>query len=424
MAASPDSMTHQTISKQTHRRFILGRQGLWPGRRWDGKAGLTEAMRSIEAVQVDPVSVIAQSHDLVLWGRVSGYQPELLREVAYTDRKFFDYGGWLVIYPMEELPFWRVPMERCKSAKRWLEFKKSHPSLPDEVKQELRDRGPLRNREFQGKQVEHYRAGKDTGVALYYLWLTGELMTYARHGKERVYDFLENVAPAHLQHTAPVQEAEDFLARKVIALDGLINARTFRNSWKGFIQREVTVQEAQTKLAEMQEAEQIVEVRLTGDKVPYFVLAEQLPTIATLQDGLIPTAWQPLATSTEDEVTFLSPLEYCSARGRAGKLFDFDYIWEIYKPDAKRVYGPYTLPVLYGDRLVARMDAKLDRQSQTLLINGLWLEDWFEPDTNFALAFARGVGSLASFLEAETIDATVLHPSFLRELVEQCLAAS
>jgi uncharacterized protein YcaQ len=319
---------------------------------------------------------------------------------------------------MEELPYWRVAMERRKSEQRWLDFQEAHPTLPDEVKQELRDRGPLRNRDFQGKQVTHYRAGKDTGVALYYLWLTGELMTHARHGKERVYDFLENVAPAHLQHSAPVQEAEDFLALKVISLAGLIDVRTFRNSWRGFIQRQVTPAEAQAKLAEMQESGQIADVRLDGNKEPCYFLTEHLPIIAALQDGTIPPAWQPLATTTEQEVTFLSPLEYASARGRAGKLFDFDYIWEIYKPASKRVYGPYTLPVLYGDRLVARMDAKLDRQSHTLLINGFWLEDWFDPDVTFAQAFAGGIGNLAAFLEAETVDTTVLHPTFLREKVD------
>jgi len=412
-------MIQYPISRETHRRFILGLQGLWPGRRWAGKEGVAEAIRAIEAVQVDPVSVISQSHDLVLWGRVSDYQPEFLREVAYSERQFFDYGGWLVIYPMEELPYWRLAMERRKAEKRWLDFQQAHPTIPDEVKQELRDRGPLRNREFQGKQVTHYRAGKDTGVALYYLWLTGELMTFARHGKERVYDFLENVAPAHLQYTAPVPEAEDFLALKAISLAGLIDARTFRNSWRGFIQREVTLQEAQTKLGEMQEAGQIADLRLEGSKAPHYLLAGHLPNLATLQDGELPPAWQPLTTTTEQEVTFLSPLEYSSARGRAGKLFGFEYIWEIYKPATKRVYGPYTLPVLYGDRLVARMDARLDRQSHTLLINGFWMEDWFEPDPTFALAFGRGVANLAAFLEAAVVDTRVLHPTFLREQVDQ-----
>ena len=98
---------------------------------------------------------------------------------------------------------------------------------------------------------------------------------------------------------------------------------------------------------------------------------------------------------------FLSSLEYVSARGRAAKLFDFDYIWEIYKPAAKRKYGPYTMPILYGDRLVGRMDAKLDREAQVLLINGIWLEAWFDNDKKFAQALENGLARFASFLGAD-----------------------
>ena len=89
----------------------------------------------------------------------------------------------------------------------------------------------------------------------------------------------------------------------------------------------------------------------------------------------MPAAWAPLETTTEEEATFLSPLDPVSARGRAKPLFGFDYIWEVYKPVEKRSFGYYTMPILWGDRLVGRFDPKLDRTTGTLVINGLWLED-------------------------------------------------
>jgi uncharacterized protein YcaQ len=115
-------------------------------------------------------------------------------------------------------------------------------------------------------------------------------------------------------------------------------------------------------------------VSLAGQKEPLYYLATDQPVLAELAADGIPPAWQPLDASTADEVTFLSPLEYVSARGRAVKLFDYEYIWEIYKPAHKRQYSPYTMPILYKDRLVARMDAKVDRATQTLIVNGFWLE--------------------------------------------------
>ncbi len=208
------------ISATVRRRFILGKQGLWPGRRWSGKQGVAEAICAIEAVQVDPVSVVAPSHDLVLWGRVDGYQAQFLDSLLYKERQFFDYGGGLFIYPIDELPYWRTVMERCKAETRWADFAQANQVLLGMVRQRIRAEGPLRKRDFEGNSINSYRASKDTGLALYYLWLTGELMTHSRQGKERMYDFLENIAPAHLQRTAPREQAAQFFIQKAISLQG------------------------------------------------------------------------------------------------------------------------------------------------------------------------------------------------------------
>ncbi len=142
-----------TISKTTARRFVLGRQGLWPGRRWAGQEGTAEALRTIEEVQMDPLQVVARSHDLVLWSRVSGYQPAYLHHLLYHARHLFDYGSCLCIYPMTELPFWRLPMRCREQDGRWADFAATHRTLLDDVRTQLRLRGPPGNRDF-------YRAGR------------------------------------------------------------------------------------------------------------------------------------------------------------------------------------------------------------------------------------------------------------------------
>jgi uncharacterized protein len=404
----------EPISTTVRRRYILGKQGLWPGRRWAGKQGTADALREQEAVQIDPVSIIAQSHDIVLWGRVHEYRPEYLDSLLYVERKFFDYGGGLMIYPIEELPYWRVMMQRRMSEKRLADFARANPELLDEVRRAIRARGPLRNRDIEGKPVTHYRASKDTGVALYYLWLTGELMTYGRRGKERIYDFLENVAPANWRWSAAEDEAIQFFTRKAISHLGFVRQADFRNILSGLLERPVDAREVKSKLAGLLEDGQLGTVSLQGSREPLYFLASDTPLLETLCAGQIPRDWAPIASTTAGEITFLSPLERVSARGRAGDLFDFDYIWEIYKPAAKRKYGPYTLPVLYGDRLVARMDAKLDRASQTLLVNGFWLEDWFEADLDFAAAFAASLLNFARFLGVRRLDTAALNPALLR----------
>ena len=100
-------------------------------------------------------------------------------------------------------------------------------------------------------------------------------------------------------------------------------------------------------------------------------------------------------------------------------LFDFDYVWEVYKPEHQRKFGYYTLPVLWGDRLVARFDSKLDRATNTFVILGFWLEDEaLASDEAFAEALARGFARFVTFLGASALDATAMREPLLRRQVK------
>jgi uncharacterized protein YcaQ len=399
-------MTDLSISRTTARRFLLGRQGLWPGRRWQGLAGTTQALRATEAVQIDPLIVIARNHDLTLHSRVIDYQPEQLDRLLYTERLFFDYGGTIFIYPIDELPYWRVAMQRKGREPRWAKFAEQRSDLINEVKTELRRRGPLGNRDFEGRAYgDNYRSGKDSGIAMYYLWLTGELMTHHRRNFDRVHDFRRNIVLDGLNRKATVTQAENFFARKALAFMGVSRARTFTNSLAGFIERRVSLEEGQRRLNKMRDHGEVVALQVEGWSEPLYALAEDAPVLTTLEAGDVPAEWRPLATTTEEEAVFLAPLDIVSARGRAKVWFDFDYVWEVYKPAAQRRWGYYTLPILYGDRLVARFDPKLDRTTNTLVINGLWLESpALAEDESFVMALTRGLQRFKRFLNAEAID--------------------
>lgn len=132
------------VSPQARPRFVLGSQGLWPGRRFPGgPAGIREAIRQAGLIQVDPLNVVARSHDLALHARVVDYRPEDLDRLMYVDRQAFDYGGTVYVLPMEELPYWRVPMARRRNDARWAAFAQQQGDLLTAVRRELRRRGPL-----------------------------------------------------------------------------------------------------------------------------------------------------------------------------------------------------------------------------------------------------------------------------------------
>jgi hypothetical protein len=159
----------------------------------------------------------------------------------------------------------------------------------------------------------------------------------------------------------------------------------------------------------------IIEVQVEGWKAAHYALGSDAKALRDISAGRVPRAWAPLEAATTEEAVFLAPLDPVCARGRAKVLFGFDYVWEVYKPERQRKYGYYTLPVLWGDRLVARFDSKLDRTTGTFVILGLWLEDKaLGKDEAFAEALARGFARLVTFLGAGKMDAKAIREPLLR----------
>ena len=409
------------ITNQTARRFVLGKQGLWPGRRWKGKKGTAQAIRTCEAVQLDPLNIFARSQDIVLHSRVLEYKPDYLYQVAYQDREFFDYGGWLAMYPMSNLQYYRVHMEQRKHHKRIENFVLSNPELFEQVRAELRSRGPLGNRNFKGNAVSgNYRGRKDTALALYDMWLCGELMIHHREGFERVYDFRENIAPREYDHVADEKAAEDFFLRQNISFSGLFRANVLKPALQYDMQHNYSRAEVSQLIAACLESGKLKQVKIESGRDTYLVLSEDVPALESLEEGKVPKGWKPKETTTLEEVTFLSPLDIVSARGRAKKLFDFAYVWEVYVPAPKRRWGYYVLPILYGDELVARLDPKLDRTIMTLEIKGFWLEDDAPiKEADFANALAKGLIRFAKFLGAKKVDVSVIKPTELRKHIKR-----
>jgi uncharacterized protein YcaQ len=407
-----------TISIETARRVLLGKQGLWPGRRWRGIKGTEQAMRAMEYLQLDPLQVVSRSQDIALYGRVLEYTPGMWERVAYQQRKFFDWGGWLAARSMDELPHWRVVMRREReNDARVRRMARDHADAIVEMRAIVRERGTVSNRDFDmaaRTRTQSYRGHKDSALALYYLWRTGEVMTHHRENFERVYALTEAVAPARLIRESDDAEADRFLIKKEISFSGLSRLnRTFESFSRG-----MPFGNARQIREAMLADGDIIEVQVEGWKDVYCALGSDAKVLRDVNAGRVPKAWTPLETTTTEEAVFLAPLDQVSARGRAKALFGFDYVWEVYKPEHQRKFGHYALPVLWADRLVARFDSKLDRKSNTFIVLGLWLEDnVLGKDEAFAEALARGFARLVRFLGAGGMDAKAIREPLLRRRV-------
>jgi uncharacterized protein YcaQ len=417
-----------TIDLHIARRFILGKQGLWPGRRWRDLQGTDQAMRAMEYLQLDPLQIVARSQDIALYSRVLDYTPGLWEDLAYRQRKFFDWGGWLAVRPMDELPHWRAVMRRERDGgpdidTRIHKMGHEHAAAVAEMRAILQERGAVSNRDFQmaaRTRTQSYRGRKDSSLALYFLWRTGEVMTHHREGFERVYALTETVAPAHLIRESGEVETDRFLIKKEVGFSGLARLNRTSDAW----QRGVPFSKARQILETLLADGDLIEVQVEGWKPVHYALASDRQALDDLTAGRVPTVWTPLETTTAEEAVFLAPLDNVSARGRAKVLFGFDYVWEVYKPEGLRKFGYYTLPVLLGDRLVARFDSKLDRATNTFVILGFWLEDEaLGKDEAFAQALAAGFARFVAFLGAGQIDAQAIRePLLSRRVTAQTLS--
>jgi uncharacterized protein YcaQ len=306
-------------------------------------------------------------------------------------------------------------------------FVPEHQVVLDQVRAELRERGPLGNRNFNGKRLERqsYRGRKESSVALFDMWLSGELMIHHREGFERVYDFRENIAPKEYDYVAKETEAEEFFFRKNISFMGLYREPMLKSALGYDVRRDYSRAEIAQLIETCIEAGKVQRVQIEGARDVYLVLGEDVPLLNSLEKGKTPRGWKPKDTTTLEEVTFLAPLDIVSARGRAKKLFDFDYTWEVYVPAHKRRWGYYVLPILYGDELVARLDPKLDRTTMTLEIKGFWHEGNAPvKSADFADALAKGLVRFSKFLGSRKITMDAIQPVRLRKEVQKQLKTS
>lgn len=409
------------IDATTARRFVLGSQGLWPARRWRGRRGVVEAVREIGSVQVDPLDVVGHNHDLELLSRVDRYDSRLLEVALYRDRSLFEWGGTLHIRPTEDLPYLLPKIRTVDYLGRRARFERSHRDLMRQVLREVETRGPIGSRDLlKGAEVSSYRARHDAGLALWYLWWRGDLMIHSRDGGDRQYDLTSRLVPDRLLRPAAEAESEAHLFHRGMRRYGLPNASELYYVQKTSSYAPATVAHRRAWVERRETAGELARVDVHGWSGRSWMDAEDAPLLDALRAGDVPREWRDGVSAGAPEVTFLAPLEIVSARGRSRRLFDFEYLWEVYKPASRRRWGYYVLPMLYGERLVGRCEPVVHPRSGALHLAKLWWEGGVDP-TALVGPMERALARLARFVGAPRVTLGRVGPrpfraALLREL--------
>jgi uncharacterized protein YcaQ len=160
----------------------------------------------------------------------------------------------------------------------------------------------------------------------------------------------------------------------------------------------------------------LVPVAIEGIRGPRFLLSDELPRLEQAEREV--TAGS-APGGTAAGVAFLAALDpLVWDRDFLRSLYGFDYVWEVYVPAAKRRWGYYVLPILFGDRLVGRIEPRIERKANVLRIAGLWWEDGFDPfaEPGFTAAFADAIEAHRSFggVARVTWPRTARHRAFVR----------
>jgi hypothetical protein len=379
------------ITREQARRLLIRAQGLdgafVPS---DGPQGVAQVVGRLGYVQIDTIAVVERAHHHTLWVRQPGYQADHLDAAQGPLRQVFEYWNPAASFvPMERyrycLPIMREHTQRYYDADRVA-------GMSDEIEMvvaRIRDEGPLGSADFEappGFQRGGWWSWKPAKRALEYLFTTGELMVSERRNFQRLYDLKERVLPAQVDTSYPSdEELARFLAEE--ALDALGVAGVGNTRWKGSY-RDLLGQ----GLRALAEAGEAAPVRIEGLR----------------RDG-----WyaRPEALARADEppaggprLHILSPFDNAVIqRAWLKTLFDFEYSIECYLPQEKRRYGYFALPILWGQRFVARVDAKADRKEATLLLQRLEFEPGIAPDGELLRALAEGIWRLAAFNGCERV---------------------
>ncbi len=363
-------MPRADLSAAEARRAALAAQGFAEPRRSGGRA-IRRLFDRVGLVQIDSVNVLSRAHYLPGFARLGPYEREAVDRAAhYAPRRLFEYWGHEAsLMPVELQPLlrWRMARAHDEAWGGMRRVARERPQLLRDVLEQVRERGPIAARDLAEQRPR--RSGpwwdwSESKQAIELLFWSGEVTSARRRNFERLYDLPERVLPRAVLDT-PTPAPED-AQRALVALAARSLGVAAEPELRDYFR--LPVAEARARIAELVEAGELLPVSVEGWKAPAYLH----------RDARIPRRVEARA--------LLGPFDNLLwERGRLERLFGFRFRLELYVPRPKRVHGYYVLPLLLGDRLVARADLKADRHAGVLRVHAVHLEPDAPPETGDAL---------------------------------------
>ncbi len=371
MLANPRLSRHHRpmleISNKDARRLWLNRQGL--AAQPTGPLDLAQIVEALGFVQLDTIRIIARAHDHILWSRNQKYREGMLDDLVKDRLAFEHFTHDASVLPMQSYPYWRRQFGRMREKtikSRWGAFMPAK-KVRDKIYNRVAAEGPLCSGDFKavpGMSRKEGWARPPHKFVLDGLWYEGVLATCHRRNFIKFYDTREKVIPAPvLKKTVSDARQIDWLCSGAMERMGFASAGDIQRYWDA-----VSLDEVKAWLKKRQQ--KIMEVKITCADGAHFHAFAACDIEAQI------TALKPPTS----RLRLLNPFDpVIRDRARLQRLFGFDYRNEMFTPAAKRQYGYYIYPMLEGDRMIGRIEAKADRKQGIINVDNIWWEPKVKP---------------------------------------------
>jgi len=374
----------RTITVTALRRLVVDAQAYAPRRRTGSRREVEETIRRLSCVQLDSISTVERSHRIAISSRVGAYESGAVDRLLGQGRVFEYWAHEACLIPVEDWPLYASARER--GGRRWYgDVERTHPHLADEILAEIRARGPLGSRHFEGATEGGMWSWKPAKAMLERLWNHGRLVVSGRQGFQRLYDLPERVLPQTVLDAPAPTEPERLrtLALAAVRARGALTDAGIVEHWRlrGGAAR------IRTAVDGLVEDGLVERVRVDDGGAPVVV-----PAGAEL-DRPAPSA-----------SVLLSPFDNLLwDRAFARRVLGFDHLIEVYKPEPQRVYGYYVLPLLWRDRIVGRADLKSQRAEGALVVKAIHRESGVRASRALDDAFDRALDKLRASIGLDRV---------------------
>ncbi len=393
-------MTEQ-INKQQARQIRLQAQGLL-GKPSFGKKkkGLLSCIEQIGYLQIDTISVVERAHHHTAWVRLPDYQAKDLDHLQLQDRSIFEYWSHAAAYlPMRDYRFSLFRKEQWQ--KGTLKWQARDPKVRQFVLDRITAEGPLRSKDFQnkGKKVGTWWDWKPSKIALEQLFHEGHLMISHRVGFQKVFDLPSRVLPPHVDQNPPSElEYIDYLIHYTIQALGLASVDEIGHLRKGMKSK------IKERLRLLVEEKKLISLRLKSDTTIYFSFAQTLNNFKL---------------SSSKKVHFLCPFDNAIIhRKSVQQFFDYTYKLECYVPEPKRVFGYYTMPILWGDQIAGQIFAKADRKRKVFIIHNAIFYLSKKEQHKFHSVFIKKLNQWRAFNQCDEFEINKNIPAKIRSFLD------